>query len=84
MLVFRGVNLARKKVRNGLCGSHLLGEGDEHSCSDLLKNGAQWRDKYDQTCENYVKMEEWKSGIFGGEKGVRKGPDGFWFLKMCV
>jgi len=65
------------KIRNGLCGSHLLGEGDEHSCSDLLKNGAQWRDKYDQTCENYVKMEEWKSGIFGGEKGVRKGPDGF-------
>jgi len=45
------------RAENGLCGSHLLGEGDEHSCSDLLKNGAQWRDKYDQTCENYVKME---------------------------
>ena len=76
------------KFRNGLCGSHLLGEGDEHSCSDLLKNGAQWRDKYDQTCENYVKMEEWKCWkCWWWKKGVRFSLWTWWlvgFLKMCV
>mmetsp|Transcript_85429 Transcript_85429/g.104790 ORF Transcript_85429/g.104790 Transcript_85429/m.104790 type:complete len:604 (+) Transcript_85429:40-1851(+) len=45
---------------NGFCVSHLLGDGggEGASCSDLQKNGEPWKDKYDQDCDDYVRMEE--------------------------
>lgn len=45
---------------NGLCVSHLLGDGggEGASCTDLMQNGEEWKDRYDQKCHHYVKMEE--------------------------
>ena len=45
-------------ARNGLCLSHLLGEYGEHSCIDLQKGGAPWKDKYNRNCDDYVRMQD--------------------------
>ncbi|CAJ1445542.1 unnamed protein product [Effrenium voratum] len=46
------------RAENGLCLSHLLGEYGEHSCIDLQKGGAPWKDKYNRNCDDYVRMQE--------------------------
>lgn len=47
------------RPQNPQCMSHLLGGAREHAaCSDLQKSGAPWKDRYDQGCQDYVKMEK--------------------------
>lgn len=73
---------------NGLCVSHLLGDGggEGASCTDLMQNGEEWKDRYDQKCHHYVKMEDFLSGRLGhlGLLGARPHRRLFQIFRGCL
>ena len=44
-------------LRNGLCVSRLLANGD-HKCTDFQLNGKPWEDIYHQDCARYTQLQE--------------------------